>query len=95
MLFRFLYLPCPHKKYTISKTLVECLKSFNLDEKISTITLDNCTTNDAVVDVLLEKLQPAKLMLYGSFLHMRCCAHIFNLVVQDGLEIISGAIKKV
>ena len=95
MLIRFLYLPCPHNKYTISKTLVECLKSFNLDEKISTITLDNCTTNDAVVDVLLEKLQPSKLMLYGSFLHMRCCAHILNLVVQDGLEIISGAIEKV
>ncbi|XP_057525526.1 zinc finger BED domain-containing protein RICESLEEPER 2-like [Amaranthus tricolor] len=54
----FLYLPCPHNKYTISKTLVECLKSFNWDEKISTITLDNCTTNDVVVDVLLEKLKP-------------------------------------
>lgn len=95
MLIRFFYLPCPHNKYTISWTLVECLKSFNLDEKISTITLDNCTTNDVVVDVLLEKLQPSKLMLYGSFLRMRCCVHILNLVVQDGLEIISGAIEKV
>ncbi|XP_057543992.1 zinc finger BED domain-containing protein RICESLEEPER 2-like [Amaranthus tricolor] len=60
----FLYLPCPHNKYTISKILVECLKSFNLDENISTITLDNCTTNDVVVDVLLEKLQPSSLC-YG------------------------------
>ncbi|XP_057526395.1 zinc finger BED domain-containing protein RICESLEEPER 2-like [Amaranthus tricolor] len=58
----FLYFPCPHNKYTISKILVECLKSFNLDEKISTINLDNCTTNDAVADVLLEKLQPSKLI---------------------------------
>uniref|UniRef100_A0A803MQY4 BED-type domain-containing protein n=1 Tax=Chenopodium quinoa TaxID=63459 RepID=A0A803MQY4_CHEQI len=94
-LMRFLYVPCPHNKESIIKALVECLKSFNIDEKVSTITLDNCTTNDAVVDFLREKLNSSKLIIGGSYLHMRCCAHILNLIVGDGLEMISGAIEKV
>uniref|UniRef100_A0A803MEQ0 BED-type domain-containing protein n=1 Tax=Chenopodium quinoa TaxID=63459 RepID=A0A803MEQ0_CHEQI len=95
LIIRFLYVPCPHNKESISKALVKCLKSFNIDEKVSTITLDNCTTNDAVVDVLREKLNSSKLIMGGSYLHMRCCAHILNLIVGDGLEMISGAIEKV
>lgn len=57
----------PHNKDTISKALVIYLKSFNLDEKVSTITVDNCTTNDAVMDVLREKLAPSKLILGGTY----------------------------
>ncbi|KNA11968.1 hypothetical protein SOVF_130160, partial [Spinacia oleracea] len=57
-LIRFMYVPCPHNKDTISKALIACLKSFNLDEKVSTITVDNFSTNDAVMDVLREKLAP-------------------------------------
>ncbi|KNA08905.1 hypothetical protein SOVF_158470 [Spinacia oleracea] len=94
-LIRFMYVPCPHNKDTISKALVACLKSFNLDEKVPTITVDNCSTNDAVMDVLREKLTRSKLILDGTYLHMRCYAHILNLVVNDGLDIISGAIEKV
>lgn len=94
-IIRFMYLPCPHNKESLSKALVECLKSFNLDEKVSTITLDNCTTNDVVIDVLREKLNSSKLIMGGTFLHMRCCAHILNLIVNDGLEYIKDAIEKV
>ena len=58
----FFYVPCPHNASSISKALVECLKSFNLDEKVITITLDNCSTNDVVMDVLQEKLNSTKLV---------------------------------
>ena len=35
------------------------------------------------------------LPLGGKFFHMRCCAHILNLIVKDGLEIIDGSIEKI
>jgi len=91
----FAYVPCPHTKETIVKVLLECLVDFNLDEKISTVTVDNCTTNNGIVKGLLEKLDPAMLILDGKFLHMRCCAHILNLIVKDGLDVIGVAIEKV
>jgi hypothetical protein len=34
-------------------------------------------------------------MLEGSLLHMRCAAHILNLIVKDGLDVIQPAIKKI
>ena len=75
--------------------LLECLVDFDLDAKVSTITIDDGTTNDGVIEAFLEKLDLITLFLDGRFLHMRCCAHILNLIVRDGLDVISQAIKKV
>ena len=67
---------------------------FNLDERISTITVDNSTTNDGVIETLLEKLDLVTLMLDARFLHMKCCARMLNLIVRDGLDIIGHVIEK-
>ncbi|KAG5533343.1 hypothetical protein RHGRI_027517 [Rhododendron griersonianum] len=61
---------------------------WNIDRKISSITVDNCSTNDAMIDLLWDKLDSASLMLGGELFHMRCCAHILNLIVKDGLDVI-------
>lgn len=66
-----------------------------MDQKLSVLTLDNCSTNDALVSFVLGKLSNNTLWLDGVFLHMRCCAQTLNLIVKDGLEIISEAIEKV
>lgn len=34
-------------------------------------------------------------MLSGSMLHMRCVAHILNLIVQDGLSLIGDGIERI
>lgn len=68
---------------------------WNIDRKLSTITVDNCSTNDAMIHHLLEKLPSKDMLLDGNVLHMRCCAHILNLIVRDGLEIINESIERV
>lgn len=88
-------MPCPHTKGVIAKILIDCFCQYNLENKLSSVVVDNCTTNDAMMNVLIEKLERRCLMLGGDFLHMRCSAHILNLIVKDGLEMIDPAIGKV
>lgn len=92
---RFIYVPSPHTAEVIAEELNESLIAWNLDEKVSTLTVDNCSTNDKVIDLLVRKIGKGKLMLQGSTLHMRCCAHILNLIVKDGLDIIQKAIERI
>lgn len=84
---RFIYVPAPHISDRLCNVLTDCLMDWNIDTKLSTITLDNCTTNDAMIDKIKDKLHLGSLLRDGSLLHMRCCAHILNLIVKDGLEV--------
>ncbi|KAG5520426.1 hypothetical protein RHGRI_033120 [Rhododendron griersonianum] len=94
-ILRFIYVPCPHTKEVLCEQLLNCLMDWNIDRKISSITVDNCSTNDAMIDLLWDKLDSASLMLGGDLFHMRCCAHILNLIVKDGLDVIKVGIEKI
>ena len=59
------------------------------------MTMDNCSTNDAVIKIILDKFQRGALIMRGSMLHMRCAAHVLNLIVQDGFNVIGSCIEKV
>lgn len=95
MLCRFCYVPCPHTKGIIAKVLMDCLSQYSLENKISSVVVDNCSTNDAMMKILLEKFESSALMLGGDFLHMCCSAHILNLIVLDGLDVIKCGIEDV
>lgn len=88
-------MPCPHTKDTLAQVLLDTLNMYNIAEKISSVVVDNCTTNDAMMGVLLPRFSEDSLILKGRFLHMRCSAHILNLIVQDGLDVIGGGIERV
>ena len=57
--------------------------------------MDNYSYNDAIIGILKDRLDMRALPLGGKFFHMRCCAHILNIIVKDGLEVIEGSIEKV
>ncbi|KAM3757589.1 hypothetical protein ACB098_02G200400 [Castanea mollissima] len=63
-------------------------------KKVCTITLDNANNNDAAVRILKDVIK-WKLMLGGKIFHVCCCAHIINLLVQDGLSEIETVIENV
>ena len=82
---RFIYVPSPHTSERLCNALVECLLDWNIDTKLSTITLDNCSTNDCMIEKIKGKLQLGTLIKEEVFLHTCCRAHILNLIVNDGL----------
>ncbi|XP_050878289.1 zinc finger BED domain-containing protein RICESLEEPER 1-like [Lathyrus oleraceus] len=64
--------------------------------KVSTITLDNATANDVAVSYLDRRLKRKNALLgVGDYLHMRCAAHVLNLVVRDGEKEHEGSIESV
>ena len=68
---------------------------WNIDRKISTIAVDNCSTNDAMITMLRDKLSTTSRLLGGSLFHMHYCAHILNLIVKDGLDVIQVSVEKI
>jgi len=104
---RFIYVPAPHTAEVITDVLHEVLLDWHIERNLSTITLDNCSINDNLVKqmigttnddlaknmaVMQGKLPLSSCMLNGQLVHMRCAAHILNLIVKDGMSVMEKGI---
>ncbi|KAF7820822.1 zinc finger BED domain-containing protein RICESLEEPER 2-like [Senna tora] len=86
----------PHTGIELANKVFECLKEWGIDRKVFSLTLDNASANDNMQDILKEQLcLQNSLLCNGDFFHVRCCAHILNLIVQEGLKVTSGALFKI
>lgn len=84
-----------HKGDDIGKNLQRCLLDWGL-EKVMCVTVDNASSNDSGVSYLRRHMNNAKTSIAeGKYLHMRCAAHIVNLIVQDGLKEVDTSVKRV
>ncbi|KAL3637488.1 hypothetical protein CASFOL_018656 [Castilleja foliolosa] len=94
-IINFRVVPHPHKGDVIAKVIESCLLEWGL-EKIMTITLDNAKNNDTCVSDLKRRLNKrgGMMLLGGEFFHVRCFAHIMNLVVRDGIDMVTDTIKR-
>ncbi|GKB46171.1 zinc finger BED domain-containing protein RICESLEEPER 2-like protein [Tanacetum coccineum] len=92
----FVEIPPPRRGIDIADTLLMCLREWEIEEKIMTISVDNASANDAAMRILPAHFKRlGTLFRDGVFFHVRCCAHILNLMVQDGLEVIKDIVEKV
>lgn len=58
--------------------------------------MDNASYNDLAVRLLQDSLSSHRsFCLKGQLFHVRCCAHILNLLVQDGLSEVQHIIENV
>ncbi|XP_017972506.1 PREDICTED: zinc finger BED domain-containing protein RICESLEEPER 3 [Theobroma cacao] len=95
-ILNFSYMPPPHNGVALSRKIYALLVEWGIESKLFSITLDNASANDTFVDLLKVQLNMRKQLLGGGkFFHIRCCAHILNLIVQDGLKEVDSAIQKV
>jgi hypothetical protein len=61
-----------------------------------TVTVDNASANSSGVSYLRRQMNSLKTSIAdGKYLHMRCAAHIINLIMQDGLKEVDRSIKHV
>jgi hypothetical protein len=92
----FFHFPPSHTRVNLAEKLVSLLKDWGIEKKIFTLALDNASNNDAMVNIL--KKHPSfgtSLMADGVYFHVRCGAHVFNLIVHDGIKVIEGSLDKI
>ncbi|KAK2363222.1 hypothetical protein QL285_088226 [Trifolium repens] len=83
----FVHVPPPRCGVDIADAIFKCLKEWGIENKIFSVSVDNAAYNDRCLkelQVLFSK--HPNLVLDGKLFHVRCCAHILNLLVQDGIE---------
>ncbi|KAG8362585.1 hypothetical protein BUALT_BualtUnG0061200 [Buddleja alternifolia] len=92
----FKKIPYPHDGDNLLNFMKENILEWNLDKKIFSVVVDNASSNDSMMRRLREWLLKDSLIpLNGNLLHVRCSAHVLNLIVQDGLSPIRGLIEKI
>ncbi|KAL0011073.1 hypothetical protein SO802_006181 [Lithocarpus litseifolius] len=92
----FCFMLPPHNGVSLFEKMYNLLCEWEIENKVFSVTLDNASSNDVSVDILRTQLSIRKaLVCNGEFFHLRCFAHILNLIVQDGLKEIDIAIQKI
>jgi hypothetical protein len=82
-----------HRGIDIGKGVESCLNEWGFDNVLS-ISVDNASANDSAIDfmkMILEKNYNC--LLKGKWMHIRCAAHITNLIVQDGMRKVNNSIE--
>jgi hypothetical protein len=84
-----------HKGQTIGKKIESCMLEWGI-RSIFTITVDNASCNDAALEYLKARTSHKKsAIVENEFIHVRCCVHILNLIVMEGLKELDESILKV
>ncbi|KAJ4819010.1 Zinc finger BED domain-containing protein DAYSLEEPER [Rhynchospora pubera] len=95
-LIGFIALPSPHTGKHIAQAIHELLVLWDLDKKAFSLVLDNSSANDASITEMFNTTSIKKdLPVSGAIFHQRCACHILNLIVQDGLTVLSDEIENV
>ncbi|XP_049363284.1 zinc finger BED domain-containing protein RICESLEEPER 2-like [Solanum verrucosum] len=78
-----------HKGEIIAKAIESCLVDWGI-QNLLTVTFDNATGNDA------RRISDWKgVIMENNFLHVKCNAHILNLIVKEGLSEQNKSISRV
>ena len=86
-----------HKGELIRKEVEIVLHDWGIN-RVLTITIDNASANDLAVKYVKRKLKSWQVdgILFGyKFLHLRCCAHIINLIAGEGLTKLKDSITSI
>ncbi|KAK9983920.1 hypothetical protein SO802_033445 [Lithocarpus litseifolius] len=92
----FSHTPPPRRGKILAKRLFNILKEWGIEKKVFTITLDNASYNDTLVNSF--KKNPSfrsSLPCSGEFFHVHCGTHFLNLIVQEGLKIIEHGVHNI
>ena len=95
-MLNFYLMPHPQTRVALLEKIYILLSEWGIEKKSFSMTLDDALNNGCFIEILKNQLNlKDALVMDGDFFHICCCAHILNLIVQDGLKEIDEAVVKV
>jgi len=95
-IINFMHLKGRHTGTNLSAAFLQNMTSWNLDHKLFALTLDNASSNDVCVDTVISTLNGhGSVHCAVKFFHVRCAAHIINLIARDSVNTISAVIANI
>ncbi|KAL4284187.1 hypothetical protein GQ457_16G013230 [Hibiscus cannabinus] len=71
-------------------------REWDIENKVFTVSVDNASANDSCIQIMKDTFSLTKRLICGGKLfHVRCCAHILNIMVHHGLKQVKSIIKNV
>jgi len=67
----------------MNSVLIEALKQYNIEYNITSITRDNASSNDTLLQAFIKHYNKEGIKFQGD---IPCIAHVLNLVIQDILR---------
>ncbi|KAL8107303.1 hypothetical protein AgCh_023926 [Apium graveolens] len=90
------FMPPPHTGQLLAEKFISLLKEWGIERKVFSLTLDNASANNSFIEILKSHLNMNGVLLCdGDYFHVRCGAHILNLIVQSGLKVVDDCVSKV
>ena len=95
-MLNFAFIAPSHNGVSLYEKMHTMIQEWGIETKLFSITLDNTSSNNNFVELLKDQLNIKKVFVsFSEFFYLCCCAHILNLIVQDNLKEINGALQKV
>jgi hypothetical protein len=95
-IIQFIDVKTSHSGVDLFKNILNCIKSWNIEQKLFGITLDNASANDNMMDLLKHHLVKEKLIpVQGELIHHQCVGHVINLIVKDGLKFVEPIVDNI
>ncbi|XP_051200332.1 zinc finger BED domain-containing protein RICESLEEPER 2 isoform X1 [Lolium perenne] len=95
-IIRFCLVETPHDAWNMFGVVLNSLRDWNIENKLFSFTTDNAEVNTKMVSHLRKNLVDRNLIHHeGKLLHIRCAAHVLNLVVQDGLRTMKSVVDNI
>ena len=90
------FMPPSHTGQLLAEKFIGLLKEWGIERKVFSLTVDNASANNSFVEILKSHLNMNGVLLCdGDYFHVRCGAHILNLIVQSGLKVVDNYVIKV
>ena len=83
LIIKFSVVKTSHDGFNLYSVMLKVIRYYNIEGKLFSITLDNASANKSMMDLLQENLL-VKSMLHCNvdLFHVRCAAHVLNLIVN-------------